>query len=443
MSSNQSPINKKITRRTFLKTTALTAASAAFGFPNILRAGWSADKLNIAVVGTMSQAWWNISQIRGENIVAFCDVDQNGLDRAIKEVPTANSYVDYRVMLEKQKGIDAVLVATPDHHHAPAAARALRAGYHTYCEKPLAHSVYECRTLENLAVENKLATQMGTQIHAGENYRRVVELVQSGAIGPIEEAHVWCGKSWSNGRFGESKTPPANLNWDLWQGPATPRPYSDGIHPGNWRRFWDYGTGTLGDMACHYVDLVHWALQLTHPISIRSEGPAPHAVGTPAWMIVHYQHPSRNGLPPVNLTWYDGNKRPEILKQLKNADDTPLSWGDGQLFVGKNGMIISNYGGHQVLKDHKVTQDFTRPEPTIPKSIGHHNEWIKACKTGSPTTCDFAYSGPLSEAVLLGNVAFRSGQSLTWDPQTMKATGTAAAAVEKLVHPEFRKGWEV
>ncbi|MFG0329424.1 MAG: Gfo/Idh/MocA family oxidoreductase [Phycisphaerales bacterium] len=429
------------TRRAFLKTTAGAAAVGVFGFPNILRAG-AGERLNIAVVGTMNQAWWNIQQIKGENIVALCDVDANGLARAAEAFPGAKTYRDFRVMLERQKDIDAVLVATPDHIHGPAAAMALRTGRHCYCEKPLAHSVHETRVLTKLAKETGLATQMGTQIHAGDNYRRVVELIQAGTIGPVREAYVWCGKSWSGGRFGPAVDPPAHLDWDLWLGPARERPYSEGLHPANWRSFWEYGTGTLGDMACHYMDLVHWALDLGRPTRVEVEGPEPHSVGTPAWLIVRCDHPEKDGRPPVTTTWYDGGKRPALFDELRNADETKLEWGDGHLFVGDTGMIISDYGRHFVLRDGKVSDDFERPEPTIPRSIGHHAEWIEACKAGTPTTCHFGYSGPLTEAVLLGNVAFRAGVSIDLDPA--RAGGPSSeSAVEELIRPPMRAGWEV
>lgn len=435
--------HRSIDRRTFLKGTAAGAAVSAFGFPNILRAAGATNKLNIAVVGTMNQAWWNISQIQGENIVALCDVDANGLDRAKSGFPDARTYADYRIMLEKQKDIDAVLIATPDHHHASAALRAMQHGYHVYCEKPLAHSVYETRALQRTAVEKQLATQMGTQIHAGDNYRRVVELIRAGTIGDVRQVHVWCGKSWSNGRFGESKEPPAHLDWDLWLGPAKERPYCDGVHPGNWRRFWEFGTGTLGDMACHYVDLVHWALDLTLPTSIHTEGPDEvHPDGTPAWLIVHYEHPARGNMPPIKMTWYDGGKRPEVLQDLKQPDGSQVQWGDGHLFIGSTGMIISDYGRHLVLRDRVVTDEFDRPDQIIPRSIGHHQEWIAACKTGSPTTCHFGYSGPLTEAVLLGNVSYRAKTPLSWNAEEMRSS-ESTEEVAALVKPDMREGWRV
>jgi predicted dehydrogenase len=436
----------KPTRRTFLKATAVAAASPLF-FPKLVRAG-SLDKVNVAVIGVLGQGWWNLGQLRNDaNIVALCDVDRYRMAKAARGFPQAVTYADYRVMLEKQKDIDAVLVATPDHTHAPAACMAMRMGKHCYCEKPLAHSVYETRTMAELAAEKGLATQMGIQIHAGANYRRVVELIRGGAIGPVREAYVWCGKSWSNGRFKHGKQTPKNLDWNLWLGPARLQPYSDGVHPSQWRRFWEFGTGTLGDMACHYMDLVHWALDLRAPTSVQALGPAVHEVGTPETLVVHYEHPAAGDRPAVRVSWYDGSARPSILSALRTKDGQPLgwgpdgqrrAWGDGQLFVGDEGMIISNYSNYILLPEEKF-EGFEPPEPTIPDSIGHHREWLEGITNGSPTTCNFDYSAALSETVLLGNIAFRVGKKLEWDTESMKATNAPEADV--LVRPELRDGW--
>ncbi|UCD76912.1 MAG: Gfo/Idh/MocA family oxidoreductase [Phycisphaerales bacterium] len=431
----------RITRRSFLKATAATAAAGPFVRAHTARAQDAGEKLNIAVVGTQNQAWWNITQIADENIVALCDVDANYLARAGEQFPGAARYRDFRIMLEKEeKKIDAVLVAAPDHIHAPASVMAMRLGKHVYCEKPLAHSVWETRLMAKLAREKNLATQLGTQIHAGGNYRRVVELIQSGAIGPVRQVHVWCNKSWSNGRYKFGSSAPAHLDWDLWLGPSAKRPYSEGVHPANWRRYWDWGTGTLGDMACHHMDLAHWALDLRHPTNVRALGPAVHEVGTPDGMIVHYEHPARGDKPPVNVTWYDGPNRPSILQALRTKDGAPLQWGDGQIFVGDEGMLIADYGRHLLLPEEKFA-DYARPEPYIPDSIGHHAEWIVACKTGSATTCNFDYSGALTETVLLGNVAFRVGRALQWDAANLKVTNAPEA--DQYIRPEFRQGWEL
>jgi predicted dehydrogenase len=430
-------LRSPITRRIFLKASAAVVGAMALPLPARARRA-RADKLRIAVVGTQNQAGWNISQIAGEQIAALCDVDGGFLEQAGARFPEARRFRDFREMLAAPLDIDAVLVAAPDHIHAPAAAMALRQGKHVYCEKPLAHTVEEARVLATLAAEKKLATQMGTQIHAGANYRRVVELVRSGAIGPVREVHVWCGRSWAQGRYGEPKPPPAELDWDLWLGPAPEHAYSEGIHPANWRRFWAYGTGTLGDMACHHMDLAHWALDLRHPSTVHAEGPPVDPIGTPAWLIVRYQHPARADRPPVQVTWYDGGKRPELLSTIKNKNGDPLPWGDGNLFVGQTGMVIADYDSHRLIRDG-VVADFTPPAPSIPDSVGHHNEWIAACKTGSPTTCNFDYSGALAEAVLLGNVSYRVGRKLEWDAPNLRAADLPEA--DEFIRHRFRAGW--
>ena len=218
---------------------------------------------------------------------------------------------------------------------------------------------------------------------------------------PSASAHVWVGKTWSGGdRPKETPPVPGRLHWDLWLGPAPERPYHPTYLPANWRRWWDFGSGTLGDMACHYMDLPFWALDLKHPLSAEAEGPPVHPETTPSWMIVRYEFPSRGDMPPVNLTWYDGGKRPELFSQGKLP-----RWGDGVLFVGDKGMLLADYDRYVLLPEADF-KDFRPPAPSIAKSIGHHNEWIDACKTGRPTTCNFGYSGALTEAVLLGAVAY-------------------------------------
>lgn len=428
-----------ISRRRFIELGA--AATVAM---SIARPTWAGrgvrrpDKLRIAVVGTQNQAGWNLSQIESEQIVAICDVDSAFLEQAGVKYPDAKRFRDFREMLASSLDLDAVLVAAPDHIHAPAAAMALRSGKHVYCEKPLAHTVEEARVLATLAREKKLATQMGTQIHAEPNYRRVVELVRSGVIGKVSEVHVWCGKSWSAGKYGEPKPAPANLDWNLWLGPAPEHAYSDEIHPANWRKFWAYGTGTLGDMACHHMDLAHWAMELGHPTTVHSEGPPVDAIGTPAWLIVRYEHPAKGDRQALTLTWYDGGKRPDALGKIKDKEGKPLSWGDGNLFVGEKGMIIADYGSHRLIRDG-IEVEFTPPAPSIPDSIGHHKEWIAACKTGSPTTCNFEYSGRLSEAVLLGNVSYRIGKKIEWDAAGLRAVNAPEAAAH-IMHA-YRQGW--
>lgn len=444
-STEKSIGNRGLSRRSFLgRSAAATAAvTGYFSFPTPARAFLSPnEKLNIAVVGCGNKGWHNVEQLTSENIVALCDVDTNYLDHAASVHQKATRHRDFRKMLEKElKNIDAVVVSTADHTHAPASSVALDLGKHVYCEKPLSHTVSEARVLAKLAAKNKLATQMGTQIHAEGNYRRVVELIQGGAIGNVTEVYSWCNKGWSNGRFGEPTAVPANLDWDLWLGPAKQRPYSGSIHPANWRRFWEYGGGTFGDMACHVVDLPFWALSLRHPIAVTCEGPEAHPDGTPEWTKCTYEFGAEAGHGPLKLYWADGSANFDIVKQTKDHSGMPLTtWGLGVLFVGEKGMLVADYGRRQLLPQDKFT-DFKAPVESIPNSVGHWREWVDACKTGSPTTCNFDYSGALSETVLLGIVAFRTGKKITWDAANLKATNAPEA--DAYITKEYRKGWEV
>ena len=433
------PTRTNVNRRRFLQTSAAGVAAISGGaFSQTARANLNNanEKLNIAFVGTANQARFSIKNCQGENIVAFSDIDANYLQRMAMDFPKGRKYADYREMIETEGDkIDAVVVATADHSHAPASIRAIRAGKHVYCEKPLTHTVQESRLVAEAAKKHGVATQLGTQIHAGENYRRVVEIVQSGALGDVEEVHVWVGKGWGGGdRPADGQTPPAHLSWDLWLGPAPERDYAAGrYHPANWRRWWDFGGGTLGDMACHYMDLPFWALKLRHPTHCEAEGPDVHPETCPLGLIVRYQYPEREGLKPCKLTWYDGNKIPKAVA----GEPVP---GSGVMFVGTEGKMFANYGSYRLYPRDKF-EGFKPPEPTIERSIGHHAEWIKACKEGTPTTCNFDYSGALTEAVLLGNVAYRVGEALEWDAKTLKATNCPDA--DKYISKEYRKGWEV
>ncbi len=270
------------------------------------------ERLNIGLIGVAGRGASNLKNVSGENIVALCDIDDNRLAPAALQFPAAKTYNDFRKLLE-QKGIDAVVVSTPDHTHAVAAAMALRLGKHVYCEKPLTHSIHEARTLARLAAEAKVATQMGNAGHSSENTRRVVELVRAGAIGPVHEVHAWTNRPiWPQGIDRPTEIPPipAHVHWDLWLGPAPERPYDPAYHPFKWRGWWDFGTGALGDMGCHVFDPPYWALDLRYPSRVTAEGPPRNAETAPPWSIVRYEFPARGGQPPVALTWYDGGKLP-------------------------------------------------------------------------------------------------------------------------------------
>ena len=389
------------------------------------------EKLHVACIGTANRGGSNIHGVRGENMVALCDIDDKYLARAAEQFPKAKKYNDFRKMLE-QYDIDAVVVSTPDHTHAPASVAAMQLGKHVYCEKPLTHSVYEARVCAETAARMNVATQMGTQIHASDNYRRVVEVIQSGAIGPVHEVHVWVGKGWGGGERPQNTPPvPPHIHWDLWLGPAPQRPYHPKYLPENWRRWWDFGGGTLGDMACHYMDLPFWALKLRHPTSVAAEGTPVHSETCPLGLRVHYEFPARDRMPAVKFTWSDGNLVPQEVAGHKVR-------GSGVMFVGEQGQMFADYGSYKLYPESDFV-DYQPPEPSIPDSIGHHQEWILACKSGSPTTCNFDYSGALTEAVLLGNVAFRVGKKLEWDAENLRANGAPEA--DPYIRREYRQSW--
>lgn len=394
------------------------------------------EQLNVACIGTANRAAADIQGVMHENVVALCDVDQTYLDRKLKEIPDARSYVDYREMLDKEGDkIDAVVIGTTDHHHAPATMRAIKAGKHVYCEKPLTHTVEEARIITDAARKAGVATQLGTQIHAEDNYRRVVEIIQAGVLGDISEVHVWVGgKGWGGGDLPEKgEEPPKYLDWDLWLGPAAERPYAAGrYHPAQWRRWWEFGQGTLGDMGCHYMDLPFWALNLKYPTSVEAEGPEVHPETAPLGLIVRYTFPSGNDPKGMKFTWYGDQMVPKEIA----GERVP---GSGVMFVGSEGKMFADYGKYRLFPTKKFA-DFQPPEQTIPASIGHHREWLKACRDGSPTTCNFDYSGPLTETVLLGNVAYRSGKAFDWDGDNFKAS---TAEAEKYLRKEYRSGWEI
>jgi predicted dehydrogenase len=331
-----------------------------------------------------------------------------------------------------------VVVSTTEHTHAFATLPALQLGKHVYCEKPLAHCVGEVRKVTEAAARAKVATQMGTQIHATDNYRRVVELVQGGAVGPVTECHVWVERAWGGGERPRGSSPvPAYLNWDLWLGPAPERPFHTEYFPGpKWYKWWDFGGGTMSDLGSHYNDLPFWALKLHHPTTIEAEGPPVGRETAPAAMKVHYEFPARGRLPAVKMTWYQGATHPDI----DPSRNLPTGWQSGILFIGERGMLLADYQKYVLLPESKFA-GFKRPEQSIPASIGHHAEWVHACKTGAPTTCHFGYSGPLTESNILGNVAYRVGQKIAWDPVALKVTNCPKA--NRYIHKEYRKGWSL
>jgi len=439
-------MRQRLTRRTFLRNVAVAGSGLVIlSNSGSVRGTAANSKLNIAGIGIGGRGAADIDGVASENLVALCDVDWKHAGATFEKYPNAKRYKDFRKMLDEvHNDIDAVVVGTPDHTHAPASVMAMKMGKHCYCEKPLTHGVYEARVMADVARAHNLATQMGTQIHEGTNYRRVVELVQSGAIGPVREVHVWLAANFNGPPTptdvsqpdAPTDTPPVpkDLDWDLWLGPAPYRPYSPRYAPFGWRYWWNFANGQLGDFFCHYCDLAFWALKLRHPTTVEAEGPV-HPDSAAKWTIARQHYPARGDLPPVDLTWYNGGGYPEMIEE-KNIPQ----WGNGVLFIGTDGMLIADYSKHQLLPEQNFA-DFEPPEPFIPDSIGHHREWIEACKTGGPTTCNFDYSGALTEAALLCNVALRTGQKLTWDARNLKAVGCPEA--DKFLRRPYREGWKL
>jgi predicted dehydrogenase len=428
-------------------------ASSAVGLiaaPAIVRGRNLNEKLNIAMIGVGGRGGSNLGDVSSENIVALCDVYEPAIDRAARRHPQARRVTDFRKLFDNAREFDAVVVSTTEHTHAFATLPALQLGKHVYCEKPLTYNIWEARVIREAAAKAKVATQMGTQVHAGDNYRRIVELIQTQAIGPVHDVHVWVGRAWGRQseeaakrnkdivfvteRPAEATPVPKGLDWDLWLGPAPARPYNEVYFPGpKWYRWWDFGNGTMSDLGSHYNDLPFWALKLQAPRTVEASGPPPHPEIAPASMRATYEYGPRGDLPAVKMHWYQGEEKPEPWQ----TGAIP-KWESGFLFVGSKGMLLADYGRHILLPD-KEFRDFVRPKPFIPKSIGHHAEWIHACKTGAPTTCNFEYAGWLTEANHLGNVAYRAGKKLEWDPVKLYATNAPEA--EPFIRRDYRKGW--
>ena len=437
-----------LTRRRFAGHLAGVAGGVMF-LPQSLRPRQfrGGDKLNLGIIGVSGRGRPNRKGVEGENIVAVCDVDRRYLDEAKKAYPGSEAYQDYRELF-RRRDLDAVVISTPDHTHAPAAAMALRRGLDVYCEKPLTHTVHETRMLTKMARERRAITQMGIQIHAQPNFRRVVELLQSGAVGELSAVHVFVnGTDWSAKAFPEASSEvPGWLDWDLWLGPAVERAYHPkAYHPVQWRRFWEFGGGTTGDMGCHYMDLAFWGAGLTAPTSIQSTAAAADASGPPRGLVTKYRFPATEERQAVDLTWYGGKARPPIFSETVLGNDAAeveavsKRWRNGVLFCGSKGYLMSGYTKHELLPAGKFVS-FVPPKPTLPDSVGHHREWIEACRSREATSCGFDYSGPLTEAVLLANVSHRlGGKKLDWDAKS--ATVTNAPEAAELLTKEYRAGF--
>jgi predicted dehydrogenase len=441
-------------RREFVKTSA-AALSSFMIVPAHVLGGRNhtppSDKLNIAAIGAGGQAAWDLGELSSENIVALCDVDWDRAAESFNRFPSARRYKDFRKMLDKEAAnIDAVLVATPDHIHAVAAMAAIKRGKHVYCEKPLTHTIYEARQLRLAAGEYKVATQMGNQGMAFEGNRLIKEWLADGAIGEVREVHVWSDRPthmggrdlwWPQGidRPTDQPAVPETLDWDLWLGPAPYRPYNPAYVPFLWRGWWDFGEGGLGDMGIHNLAPVFSALKLGAPLSVHASSTPLYEETLPLAALVHYEF-ARENQPPLKVHWYDGGLIPERPPELEDLRELPRE--DGILFLGTKGaMLVDGWGGQspRLIPETRM-QEYKLPPKTLPRSAGHHQEWIEACKNRTPTESNFAFAGPLTETVLLGTIAMRfSGKKLYWDSAKMEVTNLPEA--NQFVHYEYRKGW--
>ena len=455
-----------LTRRQFLGTT--TAAVAAFaivprhvlGGPKYVAPN---DRVNIAVIGAGGQGRYNTQFMLKEpdaQIVAVCDpyeqwdrgtggrkplkaeIEKLHLEKGIQR--QGNEYADFRVMLEKEKGIDAIMCATPDHLHALISIAAMKLGKHVYCEKPLTHNIWEARLVAQLAKETGVATQMGNMGHSGEGIRQTCEWIWAGVIGKVREVHAWGdGGRWITrpGRPPETPPVPAGFDWDLWVGPREFRPYHPSYTPGTWRGWWAFGSANLGDMGCHNLDPAFWALKLDTPLAVEATSPGVDPEISCHCTMYHYTYGPRGDMPPLKVIWYDGGLRPPHPDGID--PEQPLGeGGNGIIFVGDKGVIsCGGWGGAPRLLPASLRKDFQPPAKTLPRSKGHIRDWLDACKGGSPASSNFEYGAKLTEMVLLGNVALRTGQKLRWDAPNMKATNAPEA--DPFIKEQYRKGWEI
>ena len=449
-----------ITRRAFLAAATSTAAGLSLGAGKVNTAKVVPrkvspnEKLNVAAIGAGGKGREDIFNCRKENVVALCDVDSVRAGEAFEYFGKAKKFTDYRRMLDKVKSIDAVTVTTPDHTHAPAAYRAMMMGKHVYVQKPLTHTVAEARLLTETARATGVATQMGNQGHSGNGVRDLCEMIWSGAIGPVREAHVWTNRpSWPQGIAAPLPTMPVrdNLDWDLWLGSAPERPYSDKYSPHNWRGWYDFGAGALGDMACHIMDPAFWALKLYEAPSYRVECvkvDGKNEQTFPNGEVIKYSYPARGAMPPVEVYWYDGGHlppRPEGVPDDEQVGDG--EWGgrtNGSYFKGDDGYLTAGeYGGRPRLLPNARMAEYVKPDPSIPRvrAQNHYGNWIAACKGGEAAGSNFEYSGPFTEMVLMGVVALKAGQKLEWDHA--KSAITNVANGEALLSKPYRTGFEI
>jgi len=442
--------NISISRRRFLRLTTATALGFWIVPRHVIGKGKipPSEKLDIAGIGIGGQGGSVLRDpaLSSQNIVALCDVDWKFAAGTAKTFPNAERFADYRVMLKKLKNCDAIVIGTPDHMHAPITIAALRAGKHVYVEKPMAHTVEEARVMTRVAKETGLVTQMGNNGHGGEGLRLTREWIQAGAIGTVKEVHCWSdrpGKWWTQDceRPAEIVAVPESLDWDLWLGAAPKRPFHPSYHPRAWRGWFDFGTGALGDMAIHNFDPAFYALDLEAPIATESQSGPLKKETYPAWQIITFEFAAKGKRPALKAYWYDGGKKPARPPEFEAGREL----GDnGILFIGDKGtMLCGGWSGAPELLPESKMESFVRPPKTLPRSIGHRAEWVQACKDGKPedAKAGFAYSGPYTEALLVGNLATRLQKRIEWDAKKMRAKNAPEA--DALIRKHYRDGFGI
>jgi predicted dehydrogenase len=463
-------------RRRFLQQSS--AAVAGFWAAGVARSAESKSangKLNIACIGVGGKGRGDTDQAgKIGQVVALCDIDEKTLDTKARDVPDAAKIVDYREMFAKMGDkIDAVTVSTPDHTHYPASAMAIKLKKHVHCQKPLTHSVWEARQLRELANKYGVCTQMGNQGTASDGLRQGVEILRSGAIGPIREVHVWTNRpQWPqgtdaifqigpardaalaalHGRYvtGSRATPPKHVHWDLFLGSAPEREYAPVYHPFKWRGWWDFGTGAVGDMGCHTANLAFMALKLGHPTKVSAESGDINPETYPTWARITFEFPERETMPPVKFVWYEGINAREgrVLPPAHLIHGKQFS-PSGSLLVGDKGVLFSpnDYGEKYYLLPEENFKGYQPPARTLPRlgkgNMGMKEEWARAIRENKPAIAmsNFNYAALLTETILLGNVAMRVGKPIEWDGPNLQVTNAPEAA--KYIKTEVRKGWEV
>lgn len=437
-------------RRDFLKTSAAATTGSLILAGNTATAASANSKLNIALIGTWGRALAFTDTISKENIVALCDVDENYLNEAAQRFPKAKTYVDWRKCLE-QKDIEAVIIATPDHTHAFIATWAMNRGMHVYCEKPQGNSVEEARLVRATYLKNKhtLATQLGIQRHAFTNFNRVRELIRDGAIGDLGSVHTWGNRQLQKDGYLPAKgQPPKTLHYDLWLGPSPHHPYNpdyfsgrSGLNCLQWNMYWDFGTGQVGDMGSHTMDLAWNAIDAGLPTSATAEGDPFNPEVTPVKLHMTFEHPANDWRGPVQVHWHQGGAMPLMSKSYPFIDLNKI--GHGAMFKGSEGFLITSFDNRIIIpvgKRGDLTYYTPRTEDTLIPPLGHFmGEWINACKGDLKTSCDFDYGGKMTEQMMLGLVAYRVGQKIQYDGQTGRVTDCSPA--NELLKRQYRPGW--